>query len=223
MTTYYNRTNTCDRCGRDLNNSFGNPCREYDLKKNWTGNWLCGSCYDNDYKKRPNSYSNILKSLSNRRTGNLRPDCNQAKGDLYEEVTIQWRGVENLNIENDNYNSSIDHSRDPELGIIQTKGRIYNIEYGWWPFSGLEREWNKEFNNIIFYCSNNDGTLIERIYIFPKIEIIKRKSITIYKNTTRGRYSTPFIPWYEKYRIKDAKIIKKINEIWIKINNSKMI
>lgn len=32
---------------------------------------------------------------------------------------------------------------------------------------------------------------------------------------TVGRYNTPWIPWYEKYRIKDKDIINKANEIWI--------
>ncbi len=110
----------------------------------------------------------------------------------------------------------IDHSPDPELGIIQTKGRLYDLRRGAWRFGYFEREWDKTFDHEICYCTNEDGTLIERIYIFPKEEIIKGKSIDIIKNPTDA-WGNSITPWYEEYRIKDGEVIKKVNEIWKKI------
>lgn len=61
-----------------------------------------------------------------------------------------------------------------------------------------KREHNKEFHNLIFYCISHDGKTIERIYIFPKSEIVKRVGFAIVKSPTRvgSRYDQ----WYEKYR-----------------------
>ncbi len=205
----YNDTNTCDRCGINFDIATGNPCREYDEKGNRTGKRLCHNCYE---KFDPNSQKNIIKSLRNRRTRSLNPNSSQAKGDLFEELTCQWIGVKNLNKESDNYKSPIDHSHDSELGIIQTKGRFYDSINRYWTFSCLERDWDKEFDNMICYCASKNGKIIEKIYIFPISEIIGRTSIGIYKNSSRGE-------WYEKYRVTDEEEIKKVNNIWKKIKS----
>lgn len=65
---------------------------------------------------------------------------------------------------------------------------------------------------MIFYCANKDGSYIERIYIFPAWEIIKRTTVTIMKNPSRR-------VWYEQYRIKDEKILELVNKIWKEIIN----
>lgn len=39
--TYYNRTNTCDRCGINFDKATGNPYRECNKEGNWTGRWDC--------------------------------------------------------------------------------------------------------------------------------------------------------------------------------------
>lgn len=83
-----------------------------------------------------------------------------------------------------------------------TQGRFYNSRNGLWSFTGFEREWNKNFDHC--YCASKDRKIIERIYIFPKKEIIKRSSIGIVKNPSKG-------DWYEKYRITDEETIKKMN------------
>lgn len=226
---YYNRTNTCDRCreeGRETKLEPGKAYSEKDNNKNWTGRWLCNKChsknYNKEYNKRPDSHCNIIKSFRDRRTGNLNPNSSQAKGDNFEELTRIWRSmvsvipVENLNKKLDNYNSPIDHSRDSELGIPQTKGRLYNSKNGLWSFGGLERESGKKFDVIICYCASKDGKIIERLYIFPKEEIEDMKGITITRDSSRRA------AWYEKYRIKDEETLKNINDIWNKIIGDKI-
>ena len=216
---YYNRTNTCDRCreeSREIKLSPGKAKREYNKEENWTGRWLCNKCCNNDF------YKYVMKPLANCRTGNQNPDSNQAKGDRFQELTCRWRStistvpVEDLNIKNDNYTrgTPIDHSRDSELGIIQTKGSLYNSENGWWSFGCFEGEWEKEFDYEICYCASKDGKTIDRIYIIPKKDI-DVKYISIFKYNSIGELYKG--GWYEQYRIKDEESIKKVNDIWKEI------
>lgn len=180
--------------------------------KEWkkTGRWLCDFCYNRYDPNRKNLYRERYGVVANSRTGNILQGSNKEKGDMLTIDKYMERS-KILSIENDCYIGPIDHSRDPELGIIQTKGRFYNSVNRMWSFSGLEREYNKEFDFMISYCADKDGKCIEKIYIFPKSEIIKRKGVTIVKNPSR------WTPWYEQYRVIDEETIKKINDIWKKI------
>lgn len=226
----YNDTNSCDnikedgkRCGNKL--IQGNyPRREYKDGK-WTGRWFCKSCYDYDYYRSvlKNDPNNLRKLIGDRRTGNLRVNSSQAKGDKFQELTCRWRCVKDLNVENNNFNYPIDHSRDQELGIIQTKGRWLRViksctttkgeikYYEGWGFVFL-REIYKEFDNMICYCASKDGKIIERIYILPREEVTNISGVDIYKNPSRG------VQWYEKYKINDEELMNKVNEIWREIN-----
>lgn len=198
----YNRTNTCDKCGKEL--VTGDTLRVHDKDENWTGIWCCFKCWK---KYDPNSNNNIIKSMADRRTGNIDYNCAVAKGDLFEELTCVWKGVKILSKENDRYNGPLDHSRDLTLGLVyQTKGKLYDhIDKSW--KQSWKNEHNKEFDYLISYCTSKDGKIIERIYIFPKEEVVKRSGITIVKNPSRG------VQWYEKYRIKDENIINNGKEI----------
>lgn len=207
----YNETNTCDNTKDD-----GTKCREKlipknaykekDKNENWTGRWLCKKCYSLNYdRKRDRKKEYRERYISDRRSRNLNQDTNSGKGDLCQILTCKWRGIKDLNVEDDNYNSPIDHSRDHELGIVQTECATYSSIYRYW-HQNWEREHNKEFDYLIFYCINKEGKIIERIYIFPKEEIIKRKSVGIYKYSMKG--------WYEKYRVKDENMLRKVNEIF---------
>jgi len=209
---YYNRTNSCDICKENFNNVVGKPRLKYNKEGDWTGKYICTRCWR---KYDLNSNANIQKSLRNRRTGNL-TDSRHILGNNCEELTCRWRGVDNLNIKNDNYNSPIDHSRDRELGIIQTKGlRFVSYPYGRWPHN-YDSEHNKEFDYIILYCLSEDGKYVDRIYIIPKCETIYKNGLTITKEP-RNKYGKQIISWYEKYRVTNEKTIKEVNEIWKEI------
>lgn len=197
----------CKECGK----TFGEKWDERPLKINKNGKfiWVCGYCwYHNDYRWRDTD----RRTRANRRTGNLDPNSAQAKGDRAEKLTCILFAVENLNEKLDCYNFSIDHSNHYILGIIQTRSKFYDSKNRAWTTGGLDRDCHKDFDNMIFYCISQDGKLIERIYIFPKWEILGRQTISIYKNPSKGG-------WYEQYRITDEEMIKKANEIWKKIIN----
>lgn len=204
----YNDSNNCYKCGDKLYPH--NARKEYDDNGNWSKKWLCEKCGNKHRQRLPNGYLTLMKFLSDRRMGILSPNSTQYKGDKFEELTSRWRGVKILSRELDNYTLPYDHSRDPELGIIQTKGCLYNTLEGTW-HNNVLNDHNKKFDYLIFYCAIDtidNGTIIERIYIFPMKEIIIRTGISITKNPSRG------IPWYEEYRILDENILKLINDIW---------
>lgn len=139
------------------------------------------------------------------RLGNLNPNSSSGKGYIFQLLTCKWLGVKDLNIENNNFAAPIDHSRNPELGTLQSKGAAYQKMYGFWSFS-VENEEMKSFDNMIFYCTDKFMKILERVYIVPKKEVIKRrKRISIVKNPSKG------FPWYEKYRLQD---IQQINDIF---------
>lgn len=189
----------CCICGIDISSRNCYRTRYYKEKEilterwhskgNWKGNWLCNSCY--------------RKNKADIRNNSIDPNSPTGKGNFFEQITCKWRGVDNLNIKNNDYHSPIDHSRDSEFGIIQTKGAVFNSTYGTWEFA-VKNEHEKIFDNIICYCSDEKMERIERIYIFPRYEIIKRKTVTITKNPSKG------VQWYEKYRI-DERMYESIN------------
>jgi len=230
----YNRTNTCDRCREENIITVlipGKACREYNKKGNWTGKWICHDCYNKDYQKNnSNSQNNIRKSLTDRRTGNLDPNSSQAKGDFFEDLTSLWLGVKRLSVEYDKYSMlPLDHSTIPDntfvniSGILcdlsgkipQTKGRLFDMIYGYWN-QNVTSEHGKLYDYLIFYCVSNDGKHIERVYIIPKEDVTKRTCIGIVK-IPKGRWGNVIIPWYKKYRITDEEAIKKVNDIWKEI------
>lgn len=179
---------------------------ECDEKGYRTGRWFCIGCYKKEEYKKGKTGANIINEMRDHRTNNLDPNCSSAKGDLFEELTSIWREIKRLSVENDNYRLPYDHSRDPELGIIDTKGSYFSKSTSYeWVFN-TERECRKDVDNVICYCLSKDGKYIARIYIFPKIEFF-RKKICIYDNPVRT-------VWYEKYRITDEDTIIKVNNIW---------
>jgi len=205
----------CCRCGNSKSNlkfvdSVGKEIYhwyKHIVNNRWDGKYCCASCYN--------------KTRTDRRTGKLDINSNNAKGDHFEDLKSLWRGVKRLNIENDNFTGiSIDHSKDSELGILQTKGRFYNLKNRNWCFV-FEREWFKEFDHEICYCASKDGKIIERIYIFPGWDMLNISGVTIFKYDSKGNLYE--YGWYEKYRIKDEETIKKVNEMWKKILNSNRV
>ena len=56
-----------------------------------------------------------MKSIANVRLGIENPDSSRAKGRFCESITCTVRKFGNMNEINDNYNSPMDHIRDPIL------------------------------------------------------------------------------------------------------------
>lgn len=202
----YNSTNSCDcGCGRKLTpGDSRKEYEEYDSSKKWTGRWLHKLCWGKNYQKfNKNSTHNIIKSLAKRRIGGLDHCSPQAKGYIYEDVTSKVRKVNNINKENDNYKSPIDHSVDPELGIIQTQGRQYSNKYKCWEFD-CRKEHRHDIDFLICHCLDENGDNIEMTLIIPWEEVLRRQSIKIQRYGIRGPY------WYEEYIVNKSNIMKHI-------------
>lgn len=209
---YYNITNTCDICryeNRVTDSSILYPkkaLRERDTEGNCTGRWLCERHNSIHRQKLPNSRHNIIKSLANCRTGNQDPNSNHTKGNNSQELACKWKGWVDLNIENDNYRTPID-CYDPKTGLYyQIKSALYDsLERSW--HQNWENVHNTDFVSLIFLCKSKDGKIIERIYEFPKKDVIISKSVNIFKHPSKGG-------WYKKYRVTDESELKKVNDIW---------
>lgn len=188
------------------------PYRECDKDGKPTGRWDCPSCYQ---KYDPNSRDNLIKSTLNCRSDNKNPDLNNTKGDNTQELACVLYGLEDLNKKYDNYKSPID-CIDKSGSLHQVQGRSLSCNNkGWhyWDFSWLEREWKKDYKDIILFCLSEDRKIIEEIYKIPfEAEIKeKRKSITISKNRLR---SSKTLYWYEQYRVTDEEELKRANKIY---------
>jgi len=211
----YNDTNTCDICGISFENlGWSHPHRDYDKKGNWTGKWICNKCSSKE-----------CLIAGSRRTGNLNPNSAAAKGDDFEELTYRWKGAKILSKENDCYNGPLDHSADSEGKIPQTKGKWYDSYNRYW-HQNLKSEHNAirrefKFDYLILYCASKYGKIIERIYVFPIEELLKRTGITIIKNPSNRNGRCPTGGWYEQYRVKDEEVMNKVNEIWKEIISGK--
>lgn len=223
----YNQTNTCHRCieeGKTIDESQlpDKAYKEKDKDEKKTGAWICHKHWKRDYEKNnPDSYSNIIKSMSNSRIDNLDPNSPKGKADKAQELACELYGYVDLNKKYDNYSVGID-CLDEKTGLLyQIRGRRYSPGYGKWSFGHFEGEIYKDYEDMILFCFSNDRNIVERIYRIPFEKEIKQKrnGITIYKNPSKGDM------WYEQYRVKDEKEIKMANDIWKKIlekdNNKK--
>lgn len=117
----YNTANVCHLCEEEnkregkglIDKSIlypNNALRETDKYGKKTDKWVCYTHGMRSYSRYdPNSESNIIKLMRDRRTGNLK-DARQILADNCQECTCKWLGCEDLNKKNDNYNSPIDCS-----------------------------------------------------------------------------------------------------------------
>lgn len=230
---FYNKTNICPTCRKENNVTdrsilYPRNARQdisEDGKK--TNRYVCMHHYGVNYGRYvPNSRNNIIKSLRDRRTGSLKDEGN-ILGDNCEELTEKWLGAKRLATKYDKYSMlPLDHDPIQKhiLAMIgnklvdlygkvpQTKGRHYSPTGGYWSASTV-REYNKKFDILILYCVSEDGKTVERIYIFPREDIITISGTTIYKSPTDCA-GDPIIGIYEKYRIVDQEQLKKVNNIW---------
>ena len=216
---YYNPTNICPKCreeNRITDNSIlrsGNAKRECNEKGDWSGRWLCERHNSIRRQKLPDSRHNLLKSLANRRTGNLK-DPSAIFGDNILKLACILYEWEDLNEKYDNYEVPID-CYDPKTGFYyQVRGKRYYFESRFWSFGNFEREWKKKYRTMICFCISEDGQTVERIYKFPFEEEIKekRKGVGIVKYDSTGQLYN--CGWYERYREINKDELKRANKIW---------
>lgn len=207
--TYYNDTDTCDRikedrqrCGKDFH---GKAYKEYENKV-WTRRWNCSSCYNKDRYHKGKDTTSLIKSMRPCRMGNQNISTN-AEGNKVQELACRLYEWEDLNKKYDNYKYPLDCYDSKMESYHQVQGACYSSD-GYWPFRGFKDEWEKMFKNMYCFCFSKKWKIIERIYIFPKEEILIRTGTSIVKNPSKGKI------WYDQYRVRDEEILRKANEIW---------
>lgn len=240
---FYNDKNVCPIClkekedyGIELTDKSilypGNVLHDTDENGDKTEEYICKRHGLRDYNRYdPNSWNNLLKSMTDRRTDNLK-DSRNILADNCEDLTSRFFGAKRLSIEYNKYSQlPLDHLPIPngisiKIGdtlvdlsgkVPQTKGATYNSKNRMWS-QNWANEYGKAFDYLIFYCVSKNGKVIERIYIFPKEEVEKRTGIGIFKNPTDSHGNT-MIPWYEQYTVIDENVLRNVNEIWIQILN----
>lgn len=209
----YNQTHSCDRCRKsfdELEKLGRYPLKEYNEKGQWTRKWDCPTCRR---KYDPGSIDNIRKSLRNCRTGNQNPNHPVTKGAKIQLLACELYGWEDLNKKYNNYMSPIDCYDLKTKKYYQVRGKWYDPINRIWTSGSFDNDWDKKYDYMIFFCITKDGMVIERIYVFPWEEILKRQTICISKSPTDS-HGNPITPWYEKYRIVGEEELKKANDIW---------
>lgn len=219
---YYN--NTCPKCNeKKLLPHIS--CQEYDENGKKTGRWICQTCHNNDsWHRKKDKYNKNRRSLALVRIGKLDPNSETAKGILGEELNRRLFGVKRLSVEYDRYSKiPLDHSSIPDdvsiiignkLTDLSTKipqAKISFCNDKKWQ-ANISGEKGKKFDVVILWCVSEDGKNIDRGYIIPEKEITDIQTISVYKYDSKGRLYEK--GRYENYRITDADILKKTNEIW---------
>lgn len=151
---------------------------------------ICTKCYSGIRNNMEDSYNNAKKLVANSRTGNLDRSCNTGEAIISQWICAKVLGIRDVNIENNNFNESVDLSLHPVYGIIEIKNGkwIGNREY--WQVDNLE----KHFDKVFVLCGDmyKPWKIIERVYILPRSEV--KGSIVIVKDPSR-------ISKWEKFRV----------------------
>lgn len=150
-------------------------CREYGIK-GWTGRWMCFNCNGNNYQEKdPNSQRNIIKSIRNLRTGNIKKDSEQGIVIITQAVVAKVNGIEDLNIKTDNYNYHIDMYKDIYGRINVEYSSFRYPHYNGWMFNSrrINIVKNENYDTFILLCLGIGKINIQRVYIIPNIQKIK--------------------------------------------------
>lgn len=169
----------CIVCGSKDTNIYKGKyrwIRDRDDKGNWTGKYICFNCYGKNRQKNDlNSQQNIIKSIRNPRTGNIKKDSEQGMVFITQAVVAKVNNIEDLNIKMDAYNYHIDMYND-------IYGRI-NVEYSsfrypyyeGWMFNARRVNIikNENYDTYILLCLSGDKRSIQRVCIIPNVGEIK--------------------------------------------------
>lgn len=164
---------------------------------------LCHKCWDEYYRKNnPNSHPNLVKSITNIRTGNLNRNSEKGKSIIDQAVVAKILNIEDLNIKKDNFAYYIDLN-DDKLGKIDVKGSIPRCcragysERDKWTF-----DTRMKIDCDTYICIGYDFKRrnIEAVYIIPNEGWISSLTkLTITRNASK-------ISKYDEFQIEDIDI-----------------
>lgn len=177
----------CCICGNNdthISNSGTYQWLKYRNEKgDWDGkSYMCYWCWGKNYQRNnPDSQHNILRSISNCRTGEYNVDNTNLKGLIGELIITRVHKAKNANIDDDNFKSKFDLIDDYKYGIVQVKTRsLYLKKYEWYYDIGID----SEFDTLFLVCmdENEPWNKVSRIYAIPNKELFGKTSVTISLN-----------------------------------------
>lgn len=182
----------------------------YDEKGKWTRNWLCNTCRMNTesvkkyYKKR---YDEI-KYITDCRNARIDIKSEKCKGCIGVQICTITLGVDDLNIQIDNFGYYVDLDKHTKYGFIEVKIAVFNKRDGRWYFHDIHKE---NFDYIFLVCMDQYSPWknVLRIYVVPSDRITTSTTITIYENP-----SVRCSRWYEEFEID----VKPFNETYHNMN-----
>ena len=205
---------TCCICGNSETfvDSKGREHWSYhrDEEGKWTGNWLCNTCRMNtkEMKKYYKDRYDDIKYISDCRNALINIKSERCKGCIGVQICATTVGVEDLNIQMDNFRYYVDLDKHTKYGFIEVKTATFNKRDGRWYFYDIHKE---NFDTVLLVCMDQHGPWknVLRMYAIPSDKITTSTTITI--------YDTPSIRhprWYEEFEI-DAK---PFNDTYHKMN-----
>lgn len=170
----YLKGRKCCRCDADLSIEKHHGYREYNDKGQWTGKWLCQSCWD---LYSSESTHNAIKFVTNCRNDQIGKYKTQGKGIIGEAVIAKVRKLDIISIQMDNFRFKFDLSIDQQYKRIQAKFRIplygeCNVVFGD----------DHNFDTLFVLYTSKGMKDIERVYAIPEKELYDKKGIRIVNN-----------------------------------------
>lgn len=127
----------------------------YDKNGNWTGGYICEKCRSKSYQKNdPNSQHNIIKAMRKWRCGHLDRYSEVGKAVIGQWIGGKTLGLEDLNIENDNFKEYVDLSKHDMHGSVEVKIRSFDIKKNCWSITTIRMQ---EHDNILLLCMDSNN------------------------------------------------------------------
>lgn len=144
-----------------------------------------------DRQSLPDSQNNLRKSTSNYRTGNVSVYDEKGKGIIGQAVSAKTLKIDDLNIIMDNFIYALDIGKHCEYGYIEVKTSA--LKKGKWQVRSYQ---TRNFDNILVLCMDEYELWknVERVYIIPWAEVIKRSGFAIIRKPSRD-------VWYYEFRV----------------------
>lgn len=153
--------------GRPIYKWYSCKCGKKDCTR-----YICNKCHMKIQNRLPDSYHNVDRSVKNIRTGNLDKDSSTGKAIISQAVVCNVLGVEDLNIEMDNFRWAIDLENE-KYGKIDVKGpslsaitRGPSIHYYW----RVDTNRKIDCDTYIILGFTFDRKYIEYVWIIPNDE-----------------------------------------------------
>lgn len=183
---YVDNRKCCECDSPKTTQGFGSPrWHVHRCDKDMCTGYLCNICYGRSQNRLPDSYSSLIKSMRNFRTGRLDRFGVNGKAIIAQWVAAKTLGLRDLNIDNDNFRQSIDLSEHPIYHNIDVKSGTLISDHCHINIHSKKETFCRVFDTIIVLCMDMLWGSVERVYIIPYEEICHELYVNIYENWSK--------------------------------------